>query len=135
MRKKKHHIKQKFKKKFDHFVRKSPVRLFFKKEEEYTKKSSNRYLTKDDVKSITLLAFLSVICAVWAKIMIIMRFSTFPDGSIFFSWHPTAPVIAILGSVLYLYCLKAKGVDYWLAYFPGVFGIFYLVTPVSRFMG
>jgi len=111
--------------------RKSPVAVFFKKEQEYTKKSSNGVLSKEQVKTITMLAFLSVICAVWAKVMIIMRFSTFPDGSIFYSWHPTAPVIAIFGAVLYLYCLKAKGVEYWLAYFPGVFGIFYLLIEMA----
>jgi len=130
MKLKKSKLKQKLQKKIRALRKKSPVTIFFKKEEEYTRKTSKTYLNKDAVVSVTLLAIISVICAVWAKVMIIMRFSTFPDGSIFFSWHPTAPVIAIFGSVLYIYCLKAKGIDYWLAYFPAVFGIFYLIIEM-----
>jgi len=120
-------IQIRFKKK----LKKNKMFDWWKKEENRTIKESHGMLNKDGAKTVAFLAMVSVACSVFAKIMILMRWSTFPENAYFSTWHPYAPVWVIISSLLYIYCLKAKGVDYWLAYFPAVFGIFFMIIEMS----
>ncbi len=104
---------------------------WLKKQEKHTALSAKKKLTKSDIRAITLLAIASVAIVTATKIMIFMRWSTFPDSSYFISWHPVTPWIAIIGSCLYIYCLRAKGIDFWLAYFPAVAGITYCIVELA----
>jgi len=98
---------------------------FIKKEEEHTIQTADRHLTKEEAVTVAAVSLISALIYAFTKFMIFARWSTFPDNSYFFSWHPITPWVAILGSLLYIYCLNAKGVKYWLAYFPAFVGIFY----------
>lgn len=108
---------------------------FFKKEEEHTQRSANTKLTKDDVFAITLLAFVAAFLMIWVKVMVLMRFSTFPDNSYFLTWHNLTPWLTIIGSCIYIYCLYAKRIDYWLAYLPAVIAIVYCLLEISLIEG
>jgi len=108
----------------------NPLRLF-KKEEERTKQSSSRSLSHNEVIFVATASLLSAFIYTFTKFMIFARWSTFPDNSYFFSWHPVVPLIAIIGAMLYIYCLHVKGVKYWLAYFPAFIAIFYCIIEMS----
>lgn len=106
------------------------LRILFKKQMDHTKEDARGPLTKDELFSITLLALVSAFLTVWTKVMIWMRWSTFPDNSYFASWHPYTPILAIIASSLFIYCLWRKGVSYWLAYFPAFFAIIYYIIEL-----
>lgn len=101
------------------------VPKFFIKERDHTIKESKTSLSKEDAMMIAIMAIISAFIAIFVKIMQILRFSTFPNNSIFISWHPYAAPIGIVGILLYIYCIWRKGITYWLAYFPAFIGIFY----------
>jgi hypothetical protein len=90
-----------------------------------------RYLSIRDAMLIAFMAIASALISAYNKLITFMRWSTFPDNSVFASWHPYVAPIAFVGIFLYIICLYAKGVTYWLAYFPAVIGIGYWAIEFS----
>ena len=92
-------------------------------------------LSKNQAFTIALMAIAAVFLSALAKLMIIMRFSTFPNSSIFYTWHPWTAILGILSALLYIYCLSKKGINYWLAYFPAFMAITYCVIEYAMIHG
>jgi len=108
-------------------IKNNRIKKILFKEMEHTQEDSKTKMQKSQLLSITIFAMVSAFLTVWAKIMIFMRWSTFESNAVFWSWHSTTPIIAIIAGLIYIYCLWSKGVRYWLAYFPAIFGIFYYI--------
>jgi hypothetical protein len=110
----------------------SPIRII-EEERKRVEAEAARSKVKLDLKDayvIALAALTAAFITCITKIMILMRWSTFPDNTYFSTWHPITPWIAIIGCLLYIYALYAKGIRYWLAYFPAVCGIGYLTVQI-----
>jgi len=112
-------------------IKNNKIKQLFFKEVDHTKQDAKQPLNKEQLIVITIFAIISAFLTVWAKVMIFMRWSTFESNAIFYSWHPVTPIIAVFASSLFIYCLWAKGIKYWLAYFPAFFSIFYYVIEFS----
>ena len=111
-------------------TRMAPFKWWDKQTKEATS-GAKKTLSHTDVIAITLMAIAAALISAGTKVMIWMRWSTFPDNSYFFSWHPITPWIAIIGSLLYIYALYAKGVKFWLAYFPAFMSIAYCAVELA----
>ena len=133
-------VKKKQKKKFAKFKRKlktskwSPIRAI-QSEEKRTifEAKTGRIkikLSKQDALVIAIMAVTSAIIIAFTKIMIFMRWSTFPDNSFFSSWHPITPWLYIFAALLYVFVVWSKGIRYWLVYFPIIFSIVYCVVEI-----
>jgi len=112
-------------------IKDNKIKQLFFKEVERTKEDAKTRLTKEQLLTITILSLISAFLTVWTKIMVFMRWSTFESNAVFWSWHPFTPILAMIASSLYIYCLWEKGVRYWLAYFPAFFSIFYYIIEYS----
>jgi len=83
-----------------------------------------------DAYMIALAALTAAFITFATKMMVLMRWSTFPDNTYFATWHNITPWIAIIGCLLYIYALYAKGIRYWLAYFPALCTIRYCMVQI-----
>jgi len=116
----------------DYLLRPDKVtKYWWWKNKRYTEETSKHPLQYEDILAITAFSLISAFIVLWVKVMIWMRWSTFPDNSVFISWHPITPWIAIFGSILYLLALYMKRVDFWLAYFPACVSIIYCLVELS----
>jgi hypothetical protein len=107
------------------------TKYWWDKQKRYHEETSKFPLQYSDIIAITVFSLISAFIVLWTKVMIWMRWSTFPDNSYFFSWHPITPWIAIFGSILYLIALYMKRVNFWLAYFPACVSIIYCLVELS----
>ena len=101
------------------------------KQKERTNEESKTILGYSDIVAITVFSMAAAIIILLTKAMVFMRWSTFPDNSYFFTWHPITPWIGIFGSILYIAALYMKKIDFWLAYYPAVVGIIYLLINLA----
>jgi hypothetical protein len=117
---------------FDYFMHPAKVtKYWWKSQTKYHAESAKHPLQYSDIIAITIFALIAAFITIWTRVMIWMRWSTFPDNSYFSSWHNITPWIVIFGSILYLVALYMKRVDFWLAYFPACVSIIYCLVELS----
>jgi hypothetical protein len=107
------------------------TKYWWKRQLKHQVETAKHPLQYSDIIAITVFSFIAAFITLWTRVMIWMRWSTFPDNSYFFSWHPITPWIAIFGSILYLVALYMKRVDFWLAYFPACVSIIYCLIELA----
>jgi hypothetical protein len=96
---------------------------------------AKRFLSKSDIIAITLLSISAAFLITFIDFLIYLRWSTFNDGNLFKAYHPYVPMLLILFNLIFLFCLYAKRVSYWLAYYPAILGIIYYSIEASLIYG
>jgi hypothetical protein len=103
----------------------------WKKHEEHAVGDAKKFLKKSDVLMIATLSIFGVFLITFIDFLIYLRWSTFSTSNPFDTYHPYVPAMLILFNFIFIFCLYAKRVNYWFAYYPAILGIIYYAIEAA----
>jgi preprotein translocase subunit SecG len=94
-------------------------------------KNNKKFLTKRDALLIATLAITCAFLTIFARLMILARFSTYESNLVFQAYHPLTPWIYIFIATMFMVACYAKGVRYWLVYVTPVATMIYCIILLA----
>jgi len=99
--------------------------------EDHAVGDAKKFLTKSNILAITLSSILAAIIITFVDFIIYLRWSSFSNSNPFDTYHPYVPAFLIIFNFIYIFCLYAKRITFWLAYYPAILGIIYYTIEAA----
>jgi len=107
------------------------IKAVWRKHEDHAVGDAKTFLSKSDIFAITILTIVAAFIITFTDFIIYLRWSTFSSSNPFDTYHPLVPWLVILFNVIYIFCLHAKRITFWLAYYPAILGIIYYLIEAA----